>query len=253
MFGVLISVLGYLTLGVYLYLNQRKYVYHPSSQDFYKCSGFSDYEALAYNQTRFYYKHVNDAEVIVYYHGNAGSACDRSSTKTRFESFGKSVIYVEYAGYSNDPQTPSETLILNDVENIQAFIQEKGFSHVSLYGLSLGSGAASYHASIGDVDSLLLVAPFSSLTAVAQAHYPIYPVAWFIKDHFNNLERLQAYQGKLLIIHGDRDRLIPPRLSQELYQVVPTPTKQYVLVKGATHNNIWHTQSYQTAVEQFWR
>ena len=57
---------------------------------------------------------------------------------------------------------------------------------VYLVGESLGSGVASYLAGTysNQIAGLILISPFSSLTDVAQHHFPLLPVRWFLVDRF---------------------------------------------------------------------
>ena len=232
-------VIGYLILGGALFLGQKSMVYFPDNQDFEQCVGFKDFEKATHNGTRFYFKQGSNDGVIVYYHGNAGSACDRSFTAATLEQSNASLIYVEYAGYSNDTVTPSRELILKDVENIHDYVEKKAFSDVFIYGQSIGSGPASYHAFLGNVQHLILVTPFSTLAKVAQSKYIIYPVSMLLTENYDNIQWLQEYTGRLIIFHGDNDTLVPHRFSQQLYDAIPNKSKEYILIEAMGHNDLW--------------
>ncbi len=241
----------YILFGFYLFFSQKSILYHPDNQDFKRCSGFKDYQKLEANGTRFYFKEGQGDDVIVYYHGNAGSACDRSYARAVFEQSDASLIFVEYAGYSNDDVNPSEELILNDVENIHNYIYEKDYEEVTVYGQSIGSGAASYHAGLGDVENLILVSPFSSLEKVAQSKYVIYPASILLTKEYDNVKWLKDYHGRLLIIHGDSDSIIPEKFSKELYQSIPSLEKEYILIEERGHNDIWLSANFKRQIIQF--
>jgi hypothetical protein len=226
-------------------------LYYPDNQDFENCSGFSDYEKLEFKGTRFYFKQGSKDKLIVYYHGNAGSACDRSYFKSSFEESGASLIFVEYAGYSNDDVKPSQKLILKDVEHIYSYIQEKNYKNLTVYGQSIGSGAASYHASLGGVDDLILVTPFSRLTKLAQSKYLIYPAPLILTEKYNNQTWLKNYQGRLLILHGDQDSIIPHQFSKELYDSIPTNQKEYLLIQNKGHNDIWSSTEFRDKLREY--
>jgi hypothetical protein len=225
-------------------------IYFPSAQDFDSCPGFSAYEKVRYNGTRMYVKNQS-LDVIVYYHGNAGSACDRSITSSVFEETGSSVLYVEYAGYSNDPQSPSRERILGDVRNVQVFIEEKGYESVTVYGQSIGSGPASYHASLGGVDRVILVTPFARLSDVAQSQFPMYPVGLLLQEDYDNGAWLSEYDGEVIILHGDQDEVIADRFSRDLYEELQTEKKEYVLIEGVGHNDIWRSVNFQEKLSSF--
>lgn len=224
-------------------------LYYPDNQDFNQCDGFKDYEKLEFNGTRSYFLQGSQKDkLIVYYHGNAGSACSRSRFKSIFEKSNASLLFVEYAGYSNADIKPSKKLILQDVDNIHAYIRTHGYRKVTVYGQSIGSGAASYHASLGDVDDLILVTPFSSLVDLVQSSYIIYPASILLREKYDNLKWLQNYHGSLLIVHGDKDRVIPHKFSQELFDKVSIESKEYVLIEGVGHNDIWNSSVFQKTI-----
>ena len=238
--NISIAFAVYLLLGLFLFLNQKSILYYPNNQDFNQCSGFNNYEKINFNGTRFYFKKgTQEDKVIVYYHGNAGSACDRSYFKSVFEQSNASLIFVEYAGYSNDNVKPSKELILNDVENVHKYIAEKNYKHIIVYGESIGSGAASYHAYLGNVNDLILVTPFSKLVDVVQSKYIIYPAFILLREKYDNIKWLENYEGSLLIVHGDNDLVIPNKFSKDLFENVSNKNKNYVLIEGKGHNDIW--------------
>lgn len=234
----------YILLGVFLYFNQRSMLYHPNDQNFEQCSSFKDYQKINYNGTRFYFKHASTEKVIVFYHGNAGSTCDRSYLRLIFERFNASLVFVEYAGYSNDNRNPSKKLILKDVQNINDFIQDNSFTEVTIYGESIGAGAASYHSYIGKVNNLILITPFSRLIDVAQSKFVIYPVSLILKERYDNVEWLKNYENKVVIFHGDQDLVIPSRFSKRLYEKIPSNNKEYVLIEGKGHNDLWSSSVF---------
>ncbi|MBS8122066.1 alpha/beta hydrolase [Candidatus Vampirococcus lugosii] len=244
---ILITII-YIIIGMLLFFNQKTMLYYPNNQDFDKCDGFNEYEKINFNGTRFYFKNNNKDKVIVYYHGNAGSACDRSYFKSIFEKSNASLVFVEYAGYSNDTVRPSKNLILKDAINIKNYIEEKGYKKIIIYGESIGSGPASYHASIGNVNKLILTTPFGKLVDLVQSKYIIYPANILLKEKFDNIKYLQNYEGSLLILHGDNDLVIPNKFSKKLFEKVPSKDKKYILIKNKGHNNIWSSPLFQEKI-----
>ena len=246
----IIVVCVYVLFGIFLFVKQKSMIYFPDNQDFWDCPGFGDYEKVDYSGTRIYFKQQSQS-AIVYYHGNAGSACDRSANRFLFEKTNHSVIFVEYAGYSADSRKPSMDLILQDVRNVESFLKEKSFSHITIYGQSLGSGAASYHASLGAVDNLILVSPFSTLREVAQSIYKVYPSALLLSEDYDNIAWLQDYEGRVIILHGDKDVVLPQKFSVRLFDSIPSQQKQYVLIQEYGHNNIWGSDLFKEKIVEF--
>lgn len=247
--ALIIIIVFYFVFGLVLFFTQKSMLYYPSKQDFNQCAGFYGYEKLSYNGTRFYYKKGLTNNVIVYYHGNAGSACDRSYIKSIFEKTNASLVFVEYAGYSNDKRSPSKKLILKDVENIHNYIKNNSYEKVLIYGQSIGSGAASYHAYLGGVDSLILTTSFSKLGDVAKSKYLFYPTSILLKEEYDNLNWLKNYKGNIVLIHGDKDSIIPYRFSKKLFDKLDIKNKEYILIKGKGHNDIWGSSDFQNSLK----
>lgn len=238
-------ILTYIGLGLILFFMQRNYIYFPTNQDFYDCAGFADAEKVNWQGTRMYVKQKTDRWVVIY-HGNAGSACDRSYLKLEFEKLGYSYIFVEYTGYSNDDLKPSQEKLVKDVKATIDYLEQFKPGSVAVLGESLGTALASYHASVGKVEKLLLIAAFHNLSDLAAYHYKPYPVKLLLRDKFPAEEWLTETDN-ILFIHGARDDIIPVQFGRRFYQGIQADQKQFVEIKGAGHNDIYdYPQTYET-------
>ena len=128
-----VIIVGYVFICVLFFVFQQSLIYFPSDQDFASCARFSDAQKINLEGTRMYYQQVSDVLVIVY-HGNGGSACDRSFLKSLLAEENVSYLFVEYAGYSSDKRTPNKERILNDVQNVHKFIRSLNMSKVIVLG-----------------------------------------------------------------------------------------------------------------------
>jgi fermentation-respiration switch protein FrsA (DUF1100 family) len=110
-----------------------------------------------------------------------------------------------------------------------------------LWGESLGTGVATAiaaeKATEKDVAALVLEAPYTSTLDIAQAHYPFIPVRWLMKDQFHSDERIGKVKAPILILHGDRDRVIPISYGERLYASAPEP-KEIVRFAGGDHEDL---------------
>ncbi len=251
LFNFLIALLVfYILFGVLFFFFQKSLIYYPPVQNFESCSGFEDYQKIDYHGTRFYYKNNSLENVLVYYHGNAESACDISYLKSNFEQANLSLIFVEYTGYS-DNMNPSKKLILEDVKKINNFVKENSYKNIIVYGQSVGSGAASYHAFIGNVSSLILVTPFFKFSDLVYSKVLFYPVSLILTENYDNSLYLNNFTGNIIILHGDSDKVIPNKFSLQLFDFLKTLNKEYVLIPGIGHNNIWGSNLFREKVSGF--
>jgi uncharacterized protein len=82
--------------------------------------------------------------------------------------------------------------------------------------------------------ALALDSPFSSAADAAAAHYPIFPVRWFMLDQFRSDIVIRDVHIPVLIVHGDGDSVIPISLAQRLFERANEP-KSFITVAGGGH------------------
>lgn len=244
-----IGFLVYLGFGLVLFFFQRHFVYYSDKQNFNSCSGFADSQSVNANETRAYYKN-NSKKLLVFYHGNAGSACDRSFLKNEFEKLDYSYIFVEYAGYSNDSRTPSKESLMKDAENINEFLKTTNHEKLVLAGESLGAAIAAYHSSFAREDQLLLISPFYKMEDVAREHYPMYPVSFLLREKYD-ISRWTGDINQVEIIHGAKDKIIPATQGKKLFESIESANKKFVEIKDASHNDIYYYPETFFAISDF--
>ena len=177
--------------------------------------------------------------VIVYFHGNGGHIEYRRDRLLSFAQSGYGVLMVEYRGYGGNPGTPSESGLLADAAAALDFLGSSGVEtdRLVLYGESLGSGVAVRLAAQHQIAALILEAPFTSIADVAQFHYPFVPASVLVRDRFDSLSRIAAVRAPILILHGERDRVVPVRYGRALFDAAPQP-KQFWLAREGRHEDL---------------
>jgi len=230
-------VVFYLGYGLYLTIAQESFIYLPSGQPFGVCPALAEATPVVTNDTRFYVTDT-DRPVVVLYHGNAGSACDRAFYASIIKNAGYDIAIVEYTGFGGDTKSPTHAGIKADVRNVIAYFEASTTTIKAVIGESIGTGPASYHVSLAPPEKLLLLTPFTDLKALIGTHVWFYPTALLVKNDFSPLEKLSSYRGHVTIIHGDRDSVVPLSLATTLYQSLST-NKHLMVVKTADHNNLF--------------
>jgi pimeloyl-ACP methyl ester carboxylesterase len=239
----LVFAVCYIASAILLSAYQERIVYQPDTQDFDSCELFAEAEKMQYEGTRMYVK-KQSTSVVVFYHGNGGSACGRASVVRTMGETGLSYVAPEYAGYSNDPRRPSHKLIKQDVEHVVAYLENEGFEHVYILGESIGTGVAAYHVSLHQPDRVLLISPFDSLGGVAKQSFWFYPTSLLVDNAFDNEALLHGYSGPITIMHGGKDVAVRPELGRKLFESLETTDKRYALIPDAGHNDMYnHRQS----------
>jgi uncharacterized protein len=177
--------------------------------------------------------------VIAYFHGNGGHIGYRIERLLRFAQEGYGVLMLEYRGYGGNPGTPTETGFYTDARAALDFLERDGIgpNRLVLYGESLGSGVAVQVAAQNEVAGLILEAPPTSVAEVAQSHFPYVPATLMVVDRFDSLSRIGQVKAPILIMHGERDRVVPVRYGRALFDAAPEP-KEGWFVPEAGHEDL---------------
>ncbi len=198
------------------------------------------------------YKHdkLNSENTLtIYFHGNAGNLYDRINWVERIFNMRQDVLLVSYRGYSKSTGKPSEKGIYKDGEAaIQYAINTLGYDEkdVTLFGRSLGSTVAIHVSQYLSLHGVIVITPLTSgkemAVAMGKSHLKI-----FAGQSFNSIQKIENITSKLLIIHGDRDQVIPVAMGKAIFKKYSGP-KKMVVIKNGTHNNL-----QDISPDQFWR
>ncbi|KOR30019.1 hypothetical protein TI03_00655 [Achromatium sp. WMS1] len=244
----LAAVLIYLGFGVYLYINQRKYIYYPPSETvpskfptMYVFSGFKRIRVTTINQ--------GQPHAIIYF---GGSAEQVNSNGPLFQSLfpHHSTYLVNYRGYGGSPGRPTEASLYKDALAVYDRIQTR-HQTISVIGRSLGSGVATYVAANRPTNKLVLVTPFDSIEEVAQTMYPFYPISWMLIDKFDSLSRVLAIEAPTLILLSEQDRVVPHRHSLRLAQAFSPDQVSLMVIPHTNHINLNLSSAYGKALQTF--
>jgi pimeloyl-ACP methyl ester carboxylesterase len=108
---------------------------------------------------------------------------------------------------------------------------------IVLWGESLGTGVAVALAAEKPVARVILESPFTSAVDIAARRYWFVPVRWLMKDQFRSDLRVGKVAAPVLVLHGERDAVVPIALGERLYALINAP-KRFVRFPGAGHNDL---------------
>lgn len=175
---------------------------------------------------------------IIVFHGNAGTAADRTYYIKALAPLGYRVILAEYPGYGARVGKLGEKSFVSDAKEILQDVYKHYGSPIFLLGESLGCGVAAAVAKDPPVtiDGIFLITPWDTLLSVAKSKFPWLPLQFFMKDKYDSISNLKGYQGRIAIAGAERDEVIPMRHAVALYQSLPGRKAMWV-VEGAGHND----------------
>ena len=96
--------------------------------------------------------------------------------------------------------------------------------------------------------AVILEAPFTSVSDVAQKMYPIYPVKYLLWDKFENLSKINNLYSPLLVLHGRKDEVIPFKMGEKIYNEYKNK-KDNVFIDEAMHNNLYEYSIADKVIE----
>jgi len=222
----------YLALAAFLYSYQRDFLYFPDVRKPDASSiGLAGLKEVRLDTSdglhllAWYLPPPEGKPVVLYFHGNGGNLIYRGDRMLRLANAGFGVLMPEYRGYGGNDGTPTETGLYADADAAMAFLREQGIGEdrVALYGESLGTGVVTRLASEHAVAALILEAPYTSMTAMAATQFYFMPVSLMLKDRFDSLSRISRVHAPILVLQGDSDEMIPPRMGQQLFAAAPEP------------------------------
>ena len=186
---------------------------------------------------------------VVMFHGNGGSLRYERRRLKSFRDADMGALLLSYRGYSGNLGTPNEQGLYSDARAALDWLERRGVagSSIVLYGISLGSGVATKMAEEREVGAVILEAPYTSTVDIAAFRFPIVPVTWLMEDRFESLARIKTITEPLLIMHGDRDYVIPQRFGRRLFDSANEP-KEGFWPNGRGHDDIFDNGGFDTAL-----
>ncbi|MDJ0613631.1 MAG: alpha/beta hydrolase [Rhizobiaceae bacterium] len=191
------------------------------------------------------------APKLMFFHGNGSLAPYEVARGRQLHENGFDVLLVEYRGYGGSSGTPTGNDLLKDSLEVYDWYKERDDEWIFLYAHSLGTGVASYLSSQREVQSIVLEAPYSSLSDVAADRYPIFPVKALFKHEIDSGKFLQESKLPMLLLHGDQDAIIPYNYGRQLFDRLDPQTASWKLLPGIGHNNLVQNGSVDLAIDHF--
>src|SRR5512147_178228 len=176
-----------------------------------------------------------DSPVILYFHGNGEIASDYDTIAPFYTRLGITLLVVDYRGYGLSEGTPSGTTLIDDAwtaySRTRELLAERGVEAGDLFvmGRSLGSAAALeiVDRAKDGVAGLIIESGFAyTFALIERIGFLQVADAYEHKDGFGNLDKIARVRVPTLIIHGERDWIIPIADAIALYDACPARAKK---------------------------
>jgi len=183
--------------------------------------------------------------LLIAFHGNADLAIWQVEwAEEVFRRTGVTVMLTEYRGYMGLSGRPSYEGSQRDAEAAYRFAREDlgvPAFRIAFFGHSLGSAIAAELASKHRPAALLLQSPFTSardMAGIMTGRRP-FDATWAVisRLHFDTGAKVALIDAPVSIVHGGRDRLIPPQMGRTVFDAAKSQGA-WLLVPEASHNDV---------------
>lgn len=181
-------------------------------------------------------------KVAVFFHGNAGDIRNFFPFQRWLSDVGFIAYAFDYRGFGKSTGWPSERGLERDSDATIKYVLEREKitpDQLLLFGLSIGTGVATYAASQNEPGAMVLIAPFPEISAVVKT-YPLFrPLVPFLWYSFPTRERVARLKKSCFIVaHGKTDDIIPYQLGVEVSEAYRgRGYTKLLLDPKADHNN----------------
>jgi pimeloyl-ACP methyl ester carboxylesterase len=258
----LLIVLTVLYLGgcAYMYFMQESFIFHPDklAKNEVITFGPEDKEitlqpeaGIELSSILSRSKQPERKRLVFFLHGNAGNLMNQEQPANYYTSLGYDFFTFDYRsfGKSNGEITDQEQFF-SDVE--YAYNEMKKIyteDSIVVIGYSVGTGSAAMITARKEPSKLVLIAPYFSLVDMTTRQYPIIPT-FLLKYKFETNEFLKKINEPVLLVHGDKDEVLPFDGSQKLAKLLNKKSR-FVAIPGQGHDDFEFNSTYNKEVEVF--
>lgn len=156
--------------------------------------------------------------LLLFTHGNGELIDHWAGAFDEARADGFAVLLVEYPGYGRSGGAPSEATVRETVlaaYDAAAADPSVDPKRIVAWGRSLGGGAAGILSRERPLAGLVLESTFTNVPDVA-ARLGV-PTS-MLDDRYDTLDAVARYEGPVLILHGEKDKLIPVSHAHRLHE-----------------------------------
>jgi len=195
------------------------------------------------------------APLVLFFHGN-GENLETVRWSGLFEEFGRlgvAVLAADFPGYGRSTGTPSEDGLTATGEAAVAWTREHHPDRpLVVCGWSLGAALAiaTVDRHPEEVRGLIALSPWTTLAEAAAEIFPAFAVKAMLREHYDSRSAARRIRVPALVVHGERDDLIPAGQGEEIASVL-AGAKTWVPVRGAAHNDLLGRREVWEAMARF--
>lgn len=160
------------------------------------------------------------------------------------------VAAFHYRGYQPSTGSASADALIADAPLVyDAVVERLRPKRVIGVGFSIGTGVAAQLTANRKLDGLILVTPFDSLKAVAEAMFPWLPIGLFFSHDMDAASPLESGKLPVAIIAAERDEIVPAQRTDALRKRIGKLVFDRTIA-SAGHNDIYARSDFHAAMRE---
>lgn len=241
----------------YMYFAQEDFIFHPSKLTKNAKLKFDipfEEITIAVNEANInavLFKVPEPKGIVFFVHGNAGNILDQGIPAKFYTSLGFDFFSFDYRGFGkSDGEITDEEQFYKDVQSAYNFVKGKySEEKITVIGYSVGTASAAMITERNNPAKLILIAPYYSLVDMALRDYKIVPT-FLLKYKFETYRFLEKIKKPVLLIHGDKDEVLPFEGSKMLSKLLDKDD-EFVPIKNQGHNDFEENELFSSKVSEF--
>ena len=160
------------------------------------------------------------------------------------------IFYLNNRGYGGSAGKPTEANNVADAIAAYDELRRRGVpaDKIVAYGESLGSGQAVRLAAERPLAGVVLEAPLTSAVDVGRSTYFFLPLSLLMTDQYNIERHIHSVTAPILILHGEKDEVIPLEMGKRNYRAANDPKRMVTFPDGA-HTDLFDHGAWETTLE----
>ncbi len=203
---------------------------------------------------------------ILFLHGNAENISTHFRNVMWLPAEGYSVLALDYRGYGASDGTPSLAGIQLDIDAAMRHLlthKDVDPNKIVIFGQSLGGALAIYYAAHNayraNIRAVVIDSAFYDYRQIAReklaGFFLTWPFQWLpwlaVNDDYSPKDSIAVISPlPLMLIHGDRDEVVPPGHSRRLFKLAREP-KELLIVPGAGHTQSLNEETARKRLIEF--
>lgn len=197
---------------------------------------------------------------ILFLHGNAENVSTHIGSVYWLPEKGFNVLLLDYRGYGQSQGVPTLNGVMRDVDSAVAALLARADvdpDRIVVFGQSLGGSVALHYVAHSEhhshIRALIVESAFANYRAIVREKLASFWLTWLFQwlpwitvdgDHDPLAAAPRISPIPLLIIHGDRDAIVPVSHGQRLHTVAREP-KELWIVPGGNHIDAFRFPEYR--------